>query len=351
MLHLADFLTGTVVREFRDRSPLTMDGVMRLSCIVAMIVLGTGFWLPYHNSAFGQPYQKNWKNAGPPSAGSSQKHLGYPPDSVCQPPCPGKCYPPCEPDQPKDAVPDQPRSAVPGVAPGAFVAPPQSGVVEGPSRGFEIGNVSLTLPEISLGLPRLRWEGVKRLSRDARLMTDRAAAPYAANPYYAAALAEMQAREAARDASKTTDDADRSAEKDAQTQKDRGAEQKSCGQEPATKGASSADVEQRLECLESSVRQQMEALQECLQELKTQRAGAGGYPHAPVIVPLPPPCDAGKGAADVRIHPDHASPVPPNAVFAPDVRPANYQVLVPVETAATSESLRRLPPVTQFSDR
>ena len=173
---------------------------MRLSCIVAMIVLGTVFWLPYHNSAFGQPYQKNWKSAGPPGAGSSQKHLGYPPDSVCPPPCPGKCYPPCEPDQPKDAVPDQPRSAVPGVAPGVFVAPPQSGVVEGPSRGFEIGNVSLTLPEISLGLPRLRWEGVKRLSRDARLMTDRAAAPYAANPYYAAALAEIQAREAARDA-------------------------------------------------------------------------------------------------------------------------------------------------------
>jgi hypothetical protein len=348
---VADLPTVAVVPDFWVRSPFTMDGIMRFCCIVAMIVLGTFSWSPHPNSALAQPYQKNWQNAGQPGAGSYQKHLGMPPQSACQPYCQGKCYPPCEPDQPKDAVPDQPRAAVPGIAPGVFVAPPQAGVVEGPSRGFEIGNVSLTLPEITLGLPRLRWEGVKRLSRDARLMTDRAAAPYAANPYYAAAMAELQARESARDAVKATDDSDRSAKKDAQPEKDRGAEQKSCGGEPGSRGGAPTDVEQRLQSLENAVRLQMETLQDCIEDLKTQRSGAGGYPRAPVIVPVPAPCDAGKGAADVRIHPDRFPPAAPGTAFAPDVRPASYQVLMPVETTAPPDSLRRLPPVTQVPDR
>ena len=325
---------------------------MRFSYIVTLIVLGTGFAT---NQPFvsAQPYQKNWH--GPPAhaSGSQQKHLGLPPDTVCQPTCPPICqhrFPPCEPSQPRDAVPDQPRDAVPGITPGVFAAPPQSGIVEGPSQGFELGNVSVTLPEITLALPRLRWEGVKRLSRDARLMTDRSAAPYVANPYYAAAMAQWHSQASTtRDAVRTEEFRPRDAEKDKDAETTREAVPKTCESEAVDRGATPAEIEQRLQCLENAFQQQMEALQQCIEELKTQRAGAVCPPRAPVLVPTPMPCDPRKGArADQLGSGDELADSPADSSTL-DIRQASFHVLMPVEDMAASDPPRRLPPISPRS--
>ncbi|MCH5375603.1 MAG: hypothetical protein JJ992_16655, partial [Planctomycetes bacterium] len=155
---------------------------MRFSWILAMITAFAGFTSANDPSVFAQPYQKYGAGPVQHGSGSYQKQYGYAPETTCQQPCHPPCYAPSKEGEPREAQPTESRAAEPSIAPGVFVAPPQSGVVEGPSRGFEIGNVSLTLPEITLGLPRLRWEGIKHFSRDARMMTDRAAAPYVANP-------------------------------------------------------------------------------------------------------------------------------------------------------------------------
>jgi hypothetical protein len=324
-----------------------MDGIMRYSYIVALIVLGTGA-ATNQPLAWAQPYQKNWHSFPGHASGSAQKHLGFPPDAAYQPPCQPPCqqhFPPCEPDQPRDAVPDQPRDAVPGIAPGVFAAPPQSGIVEGPSQGFELGNVAITLPELTLGLPRLRWEGVKRLSRDARLITDRSAAPYVANPYYAAAMAQWHSQvSATRDAARIDQFRPRDAEQDKDAETTRDAVPKPC-EGPVDRGATPAEIEQRLQCLESALQQQMEALQQCIEELRSQRSRMVCPPRAPVLVPTPAPCDPRKGAQVDQLGPGDGLTVSPMDRSTFDVRQTSFHVLMPVENGAASDPPRRLPPI------
>ncbi len=314
---------------------------MRFSCIMATIVLCVGLLFAHQRAALAQPYQKVWAGPSQRGSGSYQKQHGYAPGATCQPPC----YPPCELDQPKQGAPKggapyAPRAAVPGIAPGVFVSPPQSGEIEGPSRGFEIGDISLTLPELKLGLPRLRCVGIKRFSRDARMMTDRAAAPYVGNPYYAAAMAQSQSRAAYRDAEPP--------EKPRDAKENRGAVQKEgCALDDTTKGACQSDLESRIQRLEGCFEMQVQALRECVEELKALRATEAAYRIEPAYPPPPVPYHAAEARSDVRIRSPH--PLPPTAqdTFGQEVAQMNYEVRVPAKAAPQSLLLRRLPPATQ----
>ncbi len=309
---------------------------MRSSFIIAVVVLCAALLSAHRRAALAQPYQKGWGGPSQRGSGTWQKRHGHAPGAPCQQPCYPPCHPPCEPDQPKDAVPEpnQPRSAVPGVAPGAFVTPPQSGVIEGPSRGFEIGNVSLTLPELRLGLPRLRWEGGKRLSRDARMMTDKGAAPYVSNPYYATAVAQSQTRSASRDATrgaKPDDDADdKDAKKDdSTTQKD------------AAKAPCQADLELRLQRLENCFDQ----LNSCIDELKALRSAESAYQKSSAFVPRSPSRSDFEARSDIHIPPPRPLPKPAQVVFSAEAKQTNYEVYVPENAVPRPVPLRRLPTV------
>jgi len=258
------------------------------------------------------------------------------------------CYPPCEAEQPKEAQPTEPRAAVPGIAPGVFVAPPQTGVIEGPSHGFEIGNMSLTLPEITLGLPRLRWEGARRFSRDARMMTDRAAAPYVANPYYAAAAAaaaDRQAQETPREAKPSE------GEKHRDARREPGSVQKTYGDPDGQKGTSAADLQARLEYLEACLQQQMEILRSCAEELKTTHAASGADQDTPAFVPTPAPCEVQHGAAVTPLQMLQPLSAYEQAVIGREIRPVDYQVDLSEEGRSISAPLRRLPATFPTADR
>ncbi len=313
---------------------------MRFSCITAIIALCIGFSSAHPRTTLAQPYQKAWTGPIQRGSGSHQKQYGCAPGTACQQPCYPPCYPPCEPDQPKDARPDQPRAAAPGIAPGVFVSPPQSGVVEGPSRGFEIGNISLTLPELKLGLPRLRWEGVKHLSRDARMMTDRAAAPYVGNPYYASAMAQSQSRAASRGAQPNEEDGSKKSAK----KKDRGAK-KQAEKGDTAKGACQADLELRLQRLEGCFEMQVQTLQSCVEELRALRSAESAYQKSSTHLPQPQP-RPGNGAearSDVPARSLRSFPPTGQVVSGEEAAQANYEVHVPENAVPQPVLLRRLP--------
>ena len=231
---------------------------------------------------------------------------------------------------------------MPGIAPGVFVAPPQSGVIEGPSRGFEIGNISLTLPEISLGLPRLRCEGIKRLSRDTRMITDRAASPYVANPYYATAYAQQQAQASTRSADVAEDD-DTKVTKGGPPAS--GSVQKDGGSQCNTKGALPADLEARVRHLEGCFEQQVKALQACVEELKALQSNGAVQHNTTTYSPAVREFDANDMPSQLRFRsPRPLPPTIPTASRGQATR-ANYEVVIPAGGVEWTTPPQRLPAV------
>ena len=335
-----------------DRQTIMMEMIMRFSCVIAIIVLGFGLVSSQQPTAHAQPYQTGW-------VGPAQRGVLHPqrqPNAGCQHhSCPScqtpyePCQPPCEPYGPKGGEPPKkkggqptPRAGVPGIAPGVFVAPPQSGVIEGPSRGFEIGNISLTLPEISLGLPRLRCEGIKRLSRDTRMMTDRAASPYVANPYYATAYAQQQAQASKRSADVAEDD-DTSGTRGGTPGS--GSVQKDGGPESNTKGALPADLEARIRHLEGCFEQQVKALQACVEELKALRSSGAGQQNTTTCAPTFREFDLNNIPSEMRFR--SPRPLPPTIQTASggQATRANYEVVTPAGGTVRTKPPQRWPAV------
>ena len=312
---------------------------MRFSCMVGIVVLCLGVSSAQQRTLLAQPYQKAWTGPHQRGPGAYQKHHAYAthpylPSGTCQQPC---CSP-CEPVEPKGGEPKgadqgQPRAAA-GIAPGVFVSPPQSGEIEGPSRGFEIGDISLTLPEIKLGLPRLRCTGIKHFSREPRMMTDRAAAPYVANPYYAAAVAQQQAVSRAAESS-PDDGMEKGAEKEDGIEKD-------AKQADVCAGMCQSDLECRVRHLEDCLQTQMQVLQGCIEELKALQSAGSAYQKSSNCVPPPTATDA-EARSDVHIRSPRSLPV----VFDEEAARTSYEVHVPANTAPLSNQPRRLPVATQ----
>jgi hypothetical protein len=243
----------------------------------------------------------------PSAPGCTDKCGVCPTHRCCQQQC--GCDAPCRPPVvPREAAPPEEQPEIPGVPRQAFAVPQAGGEVEAPSRSVEWGGLTLTFPELSIGLPRLRFHGLTQTHRAASLRTDSMRAPLVDNPYYqqallarAAAAPDTQTRESQRDE-----------ELEPPKPTTRSAEQ--CSQSAVSRGGS-AELLERLRRLESEIRQ----LQQCLGDLES----VPGERQAPT-----PPAEIG------------LRPLPQVNVEA--LSPASY--FAPIWPSASRE-LRRLPPV------
>jgi hypothetical protein len=289
---------------------------MRVPTALALLGLGAGFSVAGY--AASPPYGPQCTTAAP----NCTQPIGNGPqcDRPCQPPC----QPPCPPSgPPRRAIPregfEQPRDAVGPT--GNYVAPPASGTIEGPQRGYEVGTMAITFPELTISLPRIRFGGCSHFLRNSRMHLDSAVAPYVENPYaaYQAGLTQQPA-------------VDRGAEED-----ERDAEPRKAVPREATgpECTDSADLHNRLDRLERSLEQQLDAMNRCMRDLKQIQQQS---PHqAPQKSPYQSPYQA----------PQQSPIVEP--LVPPQPSPAAYQVgpaayLQPVPMAPT---LRRLPPVSE----
>jgi hypothetical protein len=174
--------------------------------------------------------------------------------------------------------------------------------------------------------------------------TDRAAAPYQANPYYAAAAAAQRSAQPTqpRDATPNEEGEDRDAEP-------------ACDAEPSCAAdcscdacASTSQTERRLRYLEHCITQQTAALQTCVQELKTMRTLQAKLEANPRFIPEAPARRAAHyGAATL-----HESPRQPPYVqsyrgpsYPSNVSSAHHYSTPAPFVAPPSQGLRRLPAV------
>ena len=248
---------------------------MRFRCFAAILICCIGLQHCWQNTVVGQIRQV--------SVGCDDPGCD---DSGCVPcyrhrTCPKRCgckviyrhyhHAPCPPEdgQPRGGEETIPREAVPGVAPGVFVAPPQSGVVEGPTRGVELPGLSVSLPELTLSLPRVRLRGLSYLSRDARMVMDRSSAPYVTNPHYAASVAAQRQAFAVEQAyaQRLAEQRSRQAQEN-DAQNTRGAKKKDASTRSAEEDAYREDMKDRIESLEKCFELQMKALNGCIDQLK-----------------------------------------------------------------------------------
>jgi hypothetical protein len=226
----------------------------------------------------------------------------------------------------------QPRDAV-GPPTGNYVAPPPSGTVEGPQRGVELGGLAITFPELTIGLPKLRFTGCSHFQRGGRMQLDSGVAPYVENPYaaYQAAVAQRSAEETEED-----DTTRRSAEETDDDPTTKRTARPRCDQPART--ATEQETCERLDRLEECIRQQNEAILRCIQQIK-QSPGGTLQP----AVPMPPAEEVPAPQKMGKLYPHW--PNPQDAGQAPAlIRPAGY--LQPIPAAPLTE---RLPPITEES--
>jgi hypothetical protein len=145
--------------------------------------------------------------------------------------------------------------------------------VEGAQRGVELGGVSITFPELTIGLPKLRFTGCSAFQRNGRMQLDGGVAPFVENPYAAYQMAMQQrAAEEIEEDDTTPRDAEENGKK---TPRDA---TQQCTQ-PTRTATEQANCD-RLNRLEECIRQQNETILHCIQQIKAQQA--------PPPQPMPP---------------------------------------------------------------
>lgn len=80
--------------------------------------------------------------------------------------------------QPPQNAPRPPQNAPQNQPPGAFVAPPQSGVVQGASQGYGVRGMELEFPALRLRMPTLHFPSMFATRDNPRMLLDAAHAPY-----------------------------------------------------------------------------------------------------------------------------------------------------------------------------
>jgi hypothetical protein len=161
--------------------------------------------------------------------------------------------------------------------------------------------------------------GIKHFSRDARMMTDRAAAPYVGNPYYAAAMAQAQTAAGNREAEGPEDDGGK-----------KSAKKKNGGKDAASEGCCPGDLEMRIQRLESSFEMQVQALQRCVEELRALRAADSAYQKSSTSV-SPPHGHSTQAGSSVRFRTLQPLSPPRQVVFGDETVRTSYE-----EAARTS---------------
>lgn len=94
----------------------------------------------------------------------------------CTTPCgPPREGPPSPPLTPRPGPPEQPEQLQ---ETGVFVAPPRTGVTQGGAHRVAIQGMTLTFPELKIGLPHLGLPSLVRTRSEPRMILDQAVAPY-----------------------------------------------------------------------------------------------------------------------------------------------------------------------------
>lgn len=132
----------------------------------------------YTTAAYGTdtPCDAALSTAGPGCAAGSDRCSASPPARhiyVC--PCPS-----CSQSRPRH--PESARQPEAEPQPGAFVAPPQTGVQVGPSRQTSFGGMAIRFPEIRIGLPTIELPNRVTKTRGAHMELDTALADYRTYP-------------------------------------------------------------------------------------------------------------------------------------------------------------------------
>lgn len=207
---------------------------------------------------------------------------------------------------------------------------------------MELGGVSLTFPELTIGLPRLRFQRASHFMRNGHMELDAAQAPFVAYPQMAVTQnipaapgapgapntpAQPPASPTPKDSPKEPVQAPIPA--DAPVPPDPG--------QDCTSGAAAFDAHfnQRMSSLEQQVQLQNQMLQRCLQRLERQVSVEPPVPEEISPQRLPTPAPANARVPNVRMLPlprDERSAVDRAAFLAPvETFPSTVQRLPPVE--------------------
>lgn len=248
---------------------------------------------------------------------------------------------------------DQPRSGPPG----AYAAPPPTGVVEGPSQGIEFGGISLTFPELTIGIPRLRLHGVKQFRRDSSMHLDSARAPYVATPYAAPMVYggsyEKRPGDESREKDQPRSDKFDSPRYDQPPPTPRSSDC-NCAKNPApVQKLMHHDLEEQVRELRQKLAQQTLDVQHSMTALEdlTRRANTLREAPVPVITEdhtVPPQPTPEDGAGNFQLRP---LPATDQEMANPAVSRTAFLRPVQSGPAAPLVRLRRLPPVEPVNHR
>lgn len=312
--------------------PMPHSTILRrsLACLIAAAAFG--------GTATGVQYAwgENCTAPGwaPPScttpAAAPQRNV---PQRPCPEPCETICCQPCGPSRPRGA--NRGAEQTPSAARGAYVAPPPSGIVQGPRGGTDLGTMSITFPELTIGLPRLRLHGRSQFQRQGHMELDSSRAAFVEYPVVAQQTVE-QPPTRARNASPP--DQDTPPDNTPRGGKRTG-EPHSC-----TSQAPEDGMDARIKRLERCVALQCEALDKCMEQLKANGERGHGVPpdqnNGPP--PIPHPDRAEELPTPIRRQSMRMLPPTDPPIPVPEVDRATY--LRPVDAVQVNIT-QRLPPV------
>lgn len=218
------------------------------------------------------------------------------------------CNPPGRPRGGEGGEPTPRGAEGPGVSPGVYVAPPQTGETVSPTRGLELGGMSLTLPEMTFNMPKLKFRGITRFVRNGHMRLDSGNAPWVANPM--AAMGTQAGLVGQPGATGRGGDPNDSTPRDAPNPpapvpRDGHPTPNTCPPAPSCK----AQADARMDKLERCVEEQCKVLQVCINRLSTPNAMANGSPAGNAV------------AQNMQPHPQSYEAQP--KTFAPTYQDAN----------------------------
>ncbi len=222
----------------------------------------------YSAAAYGMdtPCDAALSAAGPGCAGVNDRCTASPqPRHVYVCPCPS-----CS--QPRRGNPESAQQPESQSQPGAFVAPPQTGVQVSPSRQTSFGGMAIRFPEIRIGLPTIELPNRVTRTRGAHMELDSAVADY--RTYPAQPVQRQEYAAAPRYAAPATESA--RAEPESQPE-----------------NAEVEDMRRRCEAMAEQLRNKEAMLDEKLSELEQQLHNLRCLPAQPAVPrhPQAAPCD------------------------------------------------------------
>ncbi len=140
------------------------------------------FWLLLVSSGL-DGRGESWPGSGPTNnaqCGGAPATCGSNPDTCAPTPAPQPTAPSIVVKVPRQIELQQPVAAEAAAPAGAYVAPPQTGVLQGPATAYGIEGMVITLPQLQLKFPSIQLPSLFVARRNAQMVTSSAEAPFVA---------------------------------------------------------------------------------------------------------------------------------------------------------------------------